>query len=238
MNSARPTSRPVVFLDIDDTLLDFHKAEALALTKALREMQVDPAEETLARYSQINKQQWELLEEGLLTREQVLLRRFEILFGELGLDRSAEQTRDLYEHYLSIGHFFVPGAQELLEALYGKYRLFIVSNGTGSVQAGRIASAGIGRYFEKIFISEEIGYEKPTAAFFEHCFTQIPGFDRRRAMIVGDSLTSDIRGGINAGIKTCWYNPKRRAARPDICPDYSIRDLAELPALLDGVFPQ
>ena len=237
MNSARLISRPAVFLDIDDTLLDFHMAEALALTRALQEMQVEPTGEILARYSQINKQQWELLEEGLLTREQVLLRRFEILFAELGLDRSAGETRDLYEHYLSIGHFFIPGARELLEALYGKYRLFIVSNGTGSVQAGRIASAGIGTYFEKIFISEEIGYEKPTAAFFERCFAQIPGFDRQRAMIVGDSLTSDIRGGINAGIMTCWYNPREKSPRPDICPDYSIRDLAELPGLLAEIFP-
>ncbi|MBQ9249088.1 MAG: YjjG family noncanonical pyrimidine nucleotidase [Oscillospiraceae bacterium] len=230
-------AKPVVLLDVDDTLLDFHKAEALALAKALREMQVDPAPETIARYSQINKQQWELLEEGLLTREQVLLRRFEILFQELGLDRSAEKTRDLYEHNLSIGHYFMPGAEQLMDDLYGNYALYIVSNGTGSVQAGRIASAGIGRYFEKIFISEEIGYEKPTAAFFERCFAQIPGFDRGRALIVGDSLTSDIRGGINAGIRTCWYNPGNREPRPDITPDFVIRDLAELPGLLAELFP-
>ena len=236
--SKQTRPQPAVLLDIDDTLLDFHKAEALALTKALREMQVDPTEETIARYSQINRQQWELLEEGLLTREQVLLRRFEILFRELGVERSPARTRDLYEQYLSIGHFFMPGAQELLETLHGRYRLFIVSNGTGSVQAGRIASAGIGSYFEKIFISEEIGHEKPTAAFFESCFAQIAGFDRKRALIVGDSLTSDIRGGINAGIRTCWYNPAGREPRPDISPDHSIRDLSELPDLLDRLFPQ
>jgi len=230
-------AKPTVLLDIDDTLLDFHKAEALALAKALREMQVDPAPETIARYSQINKQQWELLEEGLLTRKQVLLRRFEILFQELGLVRSAEKTRDLYERNLSIGHYFMPGAEKLLDDLCGSYALYIVSNGTGSVQAGRIASAGIGRYFEKIFISEEIGYEKPTAAFFERCFAQIPGFDRERALIVGDSLSSDIRGGINAGIMTCWYNPGNKAPRQDITPDFIIHDLAELPGMLAELFP-
>ncbi len=227
---------PTVFLDIDDTILDFHKAEACALSKALCELGIDPTPEILRRYSEINRSQWELLEDGLLTRQQVLLRRFEILFGELGITASAEQIRDLYENYLSVGHYFMPGAPELLEALYGRYRLYVVSNGTGSVQAGRIASAGIARYFDGIFISEKIGYEKPDRAFFETCFSRIPHFVPERAIIVGDSLTSDIRGGIHAGIRSCWYNPGEKAGRADIRPDYEIRALSELPALLEKVF--
>ena len=229
--------RPAIFLDIDDTLLDFHKAEALALRKALLDVDVEPAEETLRRYSAINKSQWELLEEGLLTRQQVLIRRFELLFQEFGIDASPAETRDRYEAHLAVGHFFMPGAPELLEELYGRCMLYIVSNGTGSVQAGRIASAGIGRYFERVFISEEIGFEKPSREFFRCCFAQISDFDPARAIIVGDSLTSDVRGGRNAGIKTCWYNPGGKAPRPDILPDYSIRSLAELPPLLNDIFP-
>ena len=227
-----------VFLDIDDTLLDFRKAEAIALGKALQDMDLEPAASTIARYSQINRQQWELLEEGLLTREQVLLRRFELLFAELGVARSAERIRDLYEGYLAIGHHFMPGAPELLKALHGKYRRFIASNGTAKVQAGRIASAGIGPCFERIFVSEELGHEKPGKAFFEACFAQIPGFDPRRAIIVGDSLTSDVRGGKNAGILSCWYNPNGRAPREDIRPDYIIGSLGELPTLLARIFPE
>lgn len=231
-----PSRRPVVLLDVDDTILDFHKAEAVALTKTLTDMGIEPLDSTLKRYSQINARQWELLEEGKLTREQVLTCRFEILFDELGVEHSGYEARKLYENYLSIGHYFMEGAPELLEALYGKYELYIVSNGTGVVQAGRIKSAGIARYFEDIFISENIGFNKPSAEFFIRCFERIPGFDKSRAMIVGDSLTSDIRGGINAGIKTCWFNPMAKSQREDIPADYEIHALSELPALLERIF--
>ena len=228
--------KPSVFLDVDDTLLDFHKAEAIALSKTLTAMGIEPKPETLRRYSEINASQWELLEEGIITRDVVLTRRFEILFEELGVARSGAETRDLYEHNLAIGHYFMPGAPELLEALYGVYDLYIVSNGTAVVQEGRIKSAGIAKYFEEIFISEEVGYDKPSREFFERCFACIPGFDPEKAIIVGDSLTSDIRGGINAGIKTCWFNPKNKAPRSDIRPDYEISELMELPGLLKELF--
>ena len=230
--------RAFVLLDVDDTILDFRKAEAVALSKALAERKIEPTPAIIERYSQINKSQWELLEEGRLTREQVLLRRFELLFEELGLDLSPERMRDRYEHYLAVGHYFMPGAPELLRELYGKYALYIVSNGTASVQAGRLASAGIENFFEGIFISQEIGCNKPGQAFFERCFARIANFDPRRAMIVGDSLTSDIRGGRNAGILSCWYNPRGSAPRQDIRPDYEIQSLAQLPALLDSLFPE
>ena len=229
--------KATVLLDIDDTLLDFHKAEALALSKTLREMNVEPRPDILERYSEINLRHWEMLEDGILTRDQVLVQRFEVLYRELGLDRSGTETRDRYEQHLSHGHFFMPGAEDLLKTLYGRYALYIVSNGTGVVQRGRIASAGIARFFEGIFISEDIGFHKPDKAFFDGCFARIPGFDRKRSLMVGDSLTSDIRGGLNAGIRTCWYNPRGRKGRRDILPDFEIRDLGQLPGLLADLFP-
>ena len=119
-----------------------------------------------------------------------------------------------------------------METLYGRYRLYLVTNGTTCVQKGRIASAGIAKYFEEIFISEEIGYDKPSARFFEYCFSRIPDFSRDRAVIVGDSLTSDIQGGINAGIRTIWFNPKGQADDADIRPDLVVGSLSEIPALL------
>ena len=233
---AEKKSKPTVLLDVDDTLLDFHKAEAIALAKTLRAMGIDPKPETLSRYSEINARQWELLEEGVVTRDVVLTRRFELLFEELGVVRSGAEARDMYEGNLAIGHYFMPGAEELLEALYGKYDLYIVSNGTAIVQEGRIGSAGIAKYFEEIFISEKVGFDKPSRAFFDRCFARIPGFDPARAIIVGDSLTSDIRGGLNAGIRTCWFNPKGKASRADIVPDYEIHTLDQLPGLLEEIF--
>ena len=231
-------NRPAVLLDLDDTILDFHKAEAAALTRTLREMGLEPREEILRRYSAINRRQWELLEEGKQTREETLTRRFELLFAEYGIEASGPAARDCYEENLSHGHFFMPGAQELLETLHGRYALYIVSNGTPKVQAGRIASAGIARYFERIFVSEELGAVKPSAAFFERSVGRVPGFDPARALLVGDSLTSDIRGARNAGIRSCWFNFRGEAPRADIPADYEIRSLSELPPLLARLFPE
>lgn len=221
-----------VLFDLDDTLLDFKKSEAQALRQTLVQMGIEPTEKTIARYSAINQSQWELLEEGEITREQVLHRRFDILFGELGVERSSHATQEVYEYLLGQGHDFIPGAEELLEAIHTEYELYLVSNGTAAVQDSRLKATGIGRYFKGIFISERVGFDKPSLEYFDRCFAEMPEGARESAMIVGDSLTSDIRGGKNAGILTCWYNPHGKTARADICPDYEITALSELPALL------
>lgn len=222
-----------IFLDLDDTLLDFQRAERQALSRTLRHFQIDPAPAVLDRYHEINRQQWELLEEGKLTRSQVLTRRFDLLFGELGMECSSAEVRDIYETHLSRGHFFIPGAPELLAELAPRYDLYLASNGTAAVQAGRIESAGIARYFKDLFISEKMGANKPSPAYFRSCFDAIPDFDPAAALVVGDSLTSDIRGARNAGLRSCWFNPKGLPPRPDIPADYTIRALAELPPLLE-----
>lgn len=222
-----------LFFDLDDTLLDFHKAEAWALRQALSQAGIVPTDAIAARYSEINQRQWELLEEKKLTREQVLIRRFQLLFQELGVHASCEATQHRYENMLAKGHDFMPGAPELLELLKGHYRLYLVSNGTAMVQDCRLRDSGIEKYFQGIFISERIGVDKPQKEFFDRSFAAVPDFDPSQAMIIGDSLTSDIRGGNNAGIQTCWYNPKHKPRRADIHVDYEISDLMELPKLLE-----
>lgn len=224
-----------LFIDLDDTILDFHKAERVALAKSLEAFGIAPTEAVCARYSQINREHWQRLERGELTREQVLLGRFAALLTELGTAAPAEQIAAAYERNLSVGHYFLPGAEEALEALHGTYKLYLASNGTARVQAGRLESANISRYFENIFISQLLGANKPSRAFFDRCFAEIPGFSRDRAMVVGDSLTSDILGGINAGIATCWINPSHAAGREDIRADYEIESLARLPELLEAL---
>lgn len=224
--------KPIVLLDLDDTILDFHKAEYFAIKKTFDEIGIDSKDENIALYSRINQRFWEMLEKNLIDRQGVLVGRFNALFEELGISASAMETQRLYEHLLGIGHYFMPGAEELLEALDGKCRMFICSNGTAPVQAGRIESAGIEKYFEHIFISEKIGFNKPSREYFEACFAQIPDFDRERCMIVGDSLSSDILGGINAGIKTCWFNPKEKPVKDGINPDYEISKLEQLPDVI------
>ena len=225
-----------VFLDLDDTILDFHAAEKIAIENTFISHGIEHGEDILSRYSEINIACWEMLERGEIEREKLMTERFRLLFEERGISASPVSVQNEYESRLSRGHFFMPGAVELLEALHGKYGLYMTSNGTKSVQEGRIKSAGIAKYYSGIFISEDIGFEKPDRRFFDHVFSSIEGFDRQRAVIIGDSLTSDILGGINAGIKTVWFSHRGKAPRDDIVPDYTVKSLSELPALLERIF--
>ncbi len=220
-----------IFFDLDDTLLDFHKAEHTALSKTLAHFGVNPAEETLSLYSRINKTQWERLEKGELTRDEVKTERYRILFNELGVTLSPKDATAYYENMLSFGHYFIDGAVEVLTQLKD-YNLFIVSNGAVKVQNARLDSAGIKPFFKKIFISESLGVNKPDKRFFDICFSQIPSFDKENAVIIGDSLTSDIKGGINAGIKTVWFNPNSLKNPSTVLPDYEIHSLSALPNLI------
>ncbi len=221
-----------ILIDIDDTLLDFGKAERAAISKAYRDYGIEPSEKNLARYSEINTAQWEAMEKGLLSREQVLLRRHELFFAELGVEIPIQEFEDRYRGYLGVGHYFMEGAEALLEYLFPKYDLYIASNGVAETQYSRMESARIGKYFKNVFISETTGSHKPERAYFDYCFARMENFDPSTTLIIGDSLTSDIRGGRDAGIKTCWYNPKGKPGRADIVPDYEIRSLEELKSLL------
>lgn len=219
-----------IFLDLDDTILDFKKAEAAAISKTLSFMGVNPTEKIISRYSEINDMMWKMLERKERTRAQILTERFAILYNELGVEVDANETWTVYERFLSQGHWFIDGAPELLEELYKDYELYLVSNGTASVQKGRLESSGIEKYFKGIFISQNIGINKPDKRFFDKVFETINGFEKDKAIIIGDSITSDILGGINAGIKTLWFNPKNKCA--DIKADFVTDSLLKIPEII------
>ena len=221
-----------LLLDLDDTILDFKKAEYIAIGKTIQEFGVEPTAEVRQRYHEINDWHWKQLELGNLTRKQVQVERFSVLFRELGRDVDAEYCAQKYMENLAVGHWFLPGAEEAVMELSKKYRLFLVSNGNAPVQKGRLTSANLYRFFEEVFISQDIGHNKPSKAYFDACFARIPGFDPDKALMVGDSLSSDILGGINAGIKTVWVNPDHKVSG-DIKPDHEIEALHQLPALLE-----
>lgn len=222
-----------VFLDLDDTILDFHRTERAALTKALLECGIPPTEAVLSRYHQIDRQHWQRLERGELTHTQVQEGRFRVLLTELGAALDPAEVNRRFRENLCGEQYFLPQAREAVERLRQNHRLFLASNGTAAVQHARLTGAGLYPYFEQVFISEEIGFNKPSREFFDACFARIPGFDKSSAIMVGDSLTSDILGGKNAGITTVWVNPERRLPHPEIVPDYEIESLAQLEALLE-----
>ena len=221
-----------LFLDADDTLLDFLKTERAAITESFSRFGLEPTDELIRRYSAINQSCWERMERGEITRDRVLLERFERLFGEIGADIDPQTFEHTYQYLLGQWAFLVEGTFEILEYLRPKYKLYIASNGVAATQDSRFRAAGLSPWFDDIFISERVGRHKPEKEYFDRCFARIPGFRRDRALIIGDSLSSDIQGGKNAGIDTCWFNYRGKPARPDIVPDYTVNSLAELRSIL------
>lgn len=219
-----------ILLDLDDTLLDFHTAEKQALSKTLDHFGIVPTEERLTRYSEINRQHWKMLERGEVTRSELRVRRYQVFLKELGVSGCVpEDMARRYELQLRQEYAVLPGTMALLEALRPHYRLYAVTNGSTENQKGRLQGSGVGAYFDEVFISQEVGHDKPSKAYFDHCFARIPDFRKEETVIVGDSLSSDITGGKNAGIATIWFSPDGQES--DL-PDVTVRSLAELPELL------
>ena len=152
------------------------------------------------------------------------------LFNELGIEEDGVAFEDEYQWNLGHGAYLIKHAIEILEYLSKKYDLYVVTNGVASTQYNRLKLLDLNKYFKDIFISEEIGYQKPKIEFFDYCFRHIEHFDKDKALIIGDSLTSDMQGGINAQIDTCWYNPQHDKTSIKI--DYIIHDLKELENML------
>lgn len=224
-----------IFLDLDNTILDFHRSEREAIVKTLTEFGVDVNEDVIGLYRSFNKRCWEALERGEMTREEVLTGRFELLFSHLNKNITAADVQYFYERRLSEGCYFIDGAISLLRELYGKYKLYITSNGTAFVQDRRIAASGIEKYFDGIFISERLGANKPDVKFFDACFEKIENKNREETIIIGDTLTSDILGGINAGIHTCHFTLGEDILYSDIVPEFSVKTLDEIPEMLGKI---
>ena len=203
-----------ILFDADGTLLDFHKSETEAVKEAMIINSIDPTEEKIRLYSSINDGLWKKLERGEIEKKVLLYHRFELLFEALDVCGNAKKMAADYMNLLSTKGYVLEGAEDMCRALFGVVKMYIVTNGVEFIQRGRYARCGIDKYFDEVFISDAIGHEKPSLDFFEYVADHIDGFDKKRALIVGDSLTSDMRGGLNYGIDTCWYNPSYKK-----CPD-------------------
>ena len=221
----------VVLFDIDDTLLDFPRSEKEALCEAFMLSGVELNEEMITVYQKINYELWKALERGEIERDELMTRRFEDFAKFYGLDIDFLKVANDYLDCLGKKIYFIEGARELLEALYGKIRMYIVTNGLARVQNSRYKLTGFDKIFDGMFISQEVGANKPDNRFFEYVAEHIVGFEKEKTIIVGDSLSSDIAGGINFGIDTCWYSAK--GMTPKIQPTYTVDSLDKvLPILL------
>lgn len=216
--------------DIDGTLLDFSKAEAYGIRKCFEIFELgECTDEMLLRYSLINKKYWEMLERKELTKPQVLCGRFEEFFKSEGIHfHKIDEFNLEYQYRLGDKVFFCDNALETVTSLKGKYKQYAVTNGTFVAQNRKLTASGLDKIFDDVFISDKIGYEKPSKEFFDFVQNVIGDFNSEEVMIIGDSLTSDMLGGNNANIICCWYNPKSNANKYNIRIDYEIKDIAEV----------
>ena len=219
--------------DVDDTLLDFLKSERYALSNCFEKFDLSITDKIIDSYSQINHSYWKRLERGEIDKNTVLYGRFETLFNKLNIT-SIDITVFQREYQNALGSVFYiqDQATQLLKRLSKDFKLYLVTNGVATVQRNKLNLSGINEIVDDIFISEEIGYVKPQKDFFDRCFAKIPDFEKEKAIIIGDSLSSDIKGGNNASIATCWYNPRKAINVTNIKVDYEICNLNEIESVI------
>ncbi len=222
----------IALFDADNTLLDFTAAEDQAIKNCLSARGLPTDRETISLYSSINDGHWKRLEQGLTTRDRLRVERFSDFFRAVGYEGDPVAMADDYEEALSRQTQLVEGAPELIASLHGRCGLYIVTNGIASVQTRRFGGCPLATYFDACFISEQMGCAKPEKEFFDQVAAAIPGFDPRDALVIGDSLSSDIQGGINAGLDTCWFNPRGKDAPAGMKITHTIRRLSELESIL------
>ena len=218
--------------DVDGTLLDFLAAEKYGMETCLGEIGVELTEEMLAVYSRINRSWWEKHEKGLCTREEIFIGRLKDFFGEYGIAYTDyDHFNRQYQIALGEAVFPVDDSLTLLKELGKTCKQYMVTNGSKLAQELKLAKSGIDQLCDGVFISELVGIQKPEKAFFDRV-QEATGYVKEETLIIGDSLSSDIKGGNNAGIKTCWYNPKGAPLRGDVTVDYEIGNLWELIEIL------
>ena len=219
-----------VLLDVDNTLLDFDAAERQALTDMLAEYELPHAEAAYDTYHKVNRELWDSLAKGQLNKQKLFQIRFSRFMQAMQLpdNGKGKAMNDRYEELLATHADLLPGALTALEELSEVATLALVSNGAIAVQESRIAASGIDRYMDGIYISEKVGAAKPSAKLFEHAFRDLGITNKSRVLMVGDDLLADIKGGLNAGVDTCWFNPGNLENKSGITPKYTVSSYEEL----------
>ncbi len=216
--------------DVDGTVLDFLASERYAIRFLFKKYNIgECSDEMLKLYSGINSKYWQILERGEMTKPEILVGRFREFFETVGVDTSIAEDFNL-EYQLTLGDHieFVENAKETLLSQKGKFVIAAVTNGTKVAQQKKLRLSGLDNIFDYVFISEDIGAEKPSAEFFDHVFEKMNISDKKEALIIGDSLTSDMKGGALFGIDTCWFNPEHKDNTLNLPITYEIDNLGKI----------
>lgn len=222
-----------LLFDVDDTLLDFRLTEKKALQALFQEENILLTDEIEATYQKINRQLWRDFEQGKTDKATVTDTRFSLLFEELNKSVDGKEFGEKYRQHLSQGHDLLGNSKAIIEELNKDYELYIVTNGVAKTQYQRLNDSKLTPYFNDIFVSEEVGFQKPMIEYFDYVFKRIPDFDREKTMIIGDSLVSDIQGGNLAEIQTLWLNPTKQLKETAIQPTYEISRLDDIFTVLN-----
>ncbi|WP_314011054.1 YjjG family noncanonical pyrimidine nucleotidase [Pseudostreptobacillus hongkongensis] len=222
-----------IFFDLDNTLLDFDEAENNALNELFLNHKVENISEYMKVYKEINKQLWEKLEKNEITREFLKNTRFKTLFSTFNKEINGNEFAKEYEILLGKQGVHIDGAIELLDKLKNEgLKIYALTNGITNIQKNRLKNSKIEKYFDKVYISEEIGYQKPYIPFYNHIEKDIKGFEKSKSIMIGDSLSADIQGAINYHIDSIWYNPKNLEENLSIKPTFMVNTYSEILKIL------
>lgn len=219
---------PYLLFDADNTLFSFDEASVHALETLCRAIEVPFSPELFARFTRHNNAAWERFDRGELTKDETVLACFRTFLAGEGLALDATACSRTYLEVLSRSAYLMPHALEVVETLHRAHRVFLITNAVESVQRGRLARSPLAPLIEEAFISEAAGAAKPSVAYFDYVFAHIDGITRENCLVIGDSLTSDIRGANNYALPCCWYNPKHLPRPEGLRIDYEIDDLRAL----------
>lgn len=224
-----------VFLDLDNTLMDFDAAEDYAITKTLQEFSCPCTDLVKKTYTEINAALWEQFNKGLIEREALMVERFRLFFEKMDFPRvNAREVNESYKRNLGSRSDLIPGALEFCREMSRGTELYILTNGAVQVQRDRFSHSPLTQYVKDIFISELTGFQKPQKEYFDYVFERIPGFEKEKAIMIGDSPTSDIAGANNAGIVSCWYNPSGKEGVDGIYSDYTVMNYEQMKRVICG----
>ena len=224
----------ILLWDVDGTLLDFHAAENIGIRSLFVAFGLgECTDEMIALYSAINANYWKKLETGEMSRAEILVKRFESFFNQIGVGPvDCEAFDAAYQKRLGETVVFRDKSYDLVKSLKGMIPQYAASNGTTVAQTGKLTKSGLMDLLDGVFLSEQLGAAKPSAEFFEQVFKQIGAVNRERVLIVGDSLSSDILGAKNVGIKSCWYNPSHSVNTGTVIADFEADNLNQIPKIL------
>ncbi|MFF5513512.1 YjjG family noncanonical pyrimidine nucleotidase [Staphylococcus capitis] len=218
-----------ILLDFDDTIVDFYDAEEKAFYNMAKHYRHFPTKQDFQHFRKVNQAHWEAFQQNELTKEQVLSHRFINYFNDYYIEVGGKEADEIFRDELAKAPLkFFDQTIETINQLKDKHSLYIVTNGVTITQQRRIAQTNFNDIFNGIFISEQTGYQKPMREFFDYIFNEIGNINREETIIVGDSLTSDVMGGLNANIQTCWFNYRGKENNSNIQPHYEISNLSEL----------